>query len=262
MTFVFKEPKGIGLYEVSGWKGARAYFTTRRGGVSSEMYRSLNLGAGGGDSPEKVGRNIDILCGAVGIPRESLLAMEQVHSDTVRVVRSRVDDAPEGGHDATITDVPGLAVGVLVADCVPILLFDPVKRVVGAVHAGWKGTVTGLAEKAIGEMARECGSEPADVLAAIGPAIGPCCYEVDERVVGPLRERFGDIKGLVTDKGGGKWLLDLWKTNAALLTSAGLAPGNIVSMGLCTSCNSELFYSYRRDGKRTGRMMGLVVLEG
>jgi len=261
MTFVFTEPKGIGLYAVSGWNGARAYFTTRRGGVSSESYCCLNLGSGGGDSPEKVDRNLDLLCAAVDMSRESLVRMDQVHSDSVHVLRSPDEEMPDGGHDATVTDVPGVALGVLVADCVPILLHDPVKRVVGAVHAGWKGTVAGVAAKAVKTMAREYGSSPRDILAAIGPAIGPCCYEVDERVIRPLGERFGDIKDLVTEKGGGKWLLDLWKANTVLLTGAGLVPDNIASMGLCTSCNNEMFYSYRRDGRKTGRMMGLVMLE-
>jgi len=169
---------------------------------------------------------------------------------------------PDEGHDASVTDLTGMALGVLVADCVPILLYDPVKKAVSAVHSGWKGTVSDVPGAAVEAMQREYGSSPSDILAAIGPAIGPCCYEVDQRVVGPLKESIGDREGLLTDKGGGRWLLDLWKANSALLVRTGLRPENIEVVGLCTSCNSDRFYSYRKDGPNTGRMMGLVMLEG
>jgi len=262
MQFIYVDPKGIGLYEVAGWQGARAYFTTRRGGVSTGPYCCMNLGSGGGDSPEKVERNLDKLCSALDITRESLVLMEQAHSNTVRAVEEPDNPLSGFGHDATITNLPGLALGVLVADCVPILLYDPAKRAVGAVHSGWKGTVSDVPGEAVEAMRQKYGSSPSDIMAAIGPAIGPCCYEVDGHVVDPLRTSMGEPDGLLTDRGGGKWLLDLWKANTELLVRAGVERENIDVMGLCTSCNHERFYSYRKDGAKTGRMMGLVMLEG
>jgi hypothetical protein len=192
----------------------------------------------------------------------SIARMNQVHSNAVRVVRSRDNDAPEDGFDATVTNLQGVALGVLVADCVPILLHDPVRRAVGAVHAGWRGTVAGVAKNAVRAMKGEYGSDPKDIRAAIGPAIGPCCYEVDDKVVGPLGDAIGGVEGLVTPHGKGKWLLDLWKANEAILVGAGLVNHNIDTLGMCTSCNSGMFYSYRSEGQKTGRMMGIVMLEG
>jgi len=260
MSFVYREVDGLGFYEVSGWRGASGIFTTRRGGKSGPPYDSLNLGPGGGDSPEVVGENRALLAGALGLGTGMLKTVRQVHGTEVYVLKDPDAGPPLDGYDAVITGLAGPAVGVLTADCVPILLYDPAGRAVGAVHAGWAGTVGGIAGSAVRAMAAEYGSKPEDILAAIGPSIGPCCYEVDEKVVSPLMRNVRIDDGLINATRPGHWLLDLWETNVRMLVSAGMPRANITVMGLCTACNTSRFYSHRGSGGRTGRMMAVARL--
>ena len=175
-----------------------------------------------------------------------------------------LDDAhaqrPAEGYDAVVTALPGIALTILTADCVPILLYDPVRRAVGSVHAGWAGTVKGVARRAVEAMSAAYGTDPSDLLAAIGPSIGPCCYEVDGRVMGPLRGAFPGWDGLAAMGRPGKWQLDLWKSNRQVLASAGVKDSNIVVMALCTACNTDKFYSHRKSGGKTGRMAAVAML--
>lgn len=258
--FVYREVSGIGFYEVTAWRGARGLFTTRKGGMSRPPYDSLNLGAGGGDDPETVAGNRRRLNEALGLGDGGVRTVSQVHGSGVCVLNDPDAPRPVAGYDAVITALPGQAVGVLTADCVPILLYDPVKGAVAAVHAGWAGTIKGIAGHAVEAMAREFGTGPGDVLAAVGPSIGPCCYEVDEKVMGPLRESLRGWSGLAVDAAPGKWRLDLWMTNRRVLELSGVPPGNISVMGLCTACNQDKFYSHRGSGGKAGRMMAVAVL--
>jgi YfiH family protein len=159
-----------------------------------------------------------------------------------------------------ITGERGIAIGVETADCVPILLVDPATPAVAAVHAGWRSTVKKIAQKAVGKMQDELGSDPRRIIAAIGPAIGPECYEVDEPVMGPLRQTFPYWNEFASPRGNGRWNLDLPRLNRAELLQAGISQVNIYSFGLCTSCNTGLFYSFRREG-RTGRMLSAVMIK-
>jgi len=162
--------------------------------------------------------------------------------------------------DALITNVPGIAVGVETADCVPVLLFDPVKPAVAAVHAGWRSTVKKIVQKAVHRMHEEFGSEPARMIAAIGPAIGPECYEVDERVMGRVRDSFSFWHEVSTPRENDHWDLDLVKANKLELLQIGLAEKNVHALGLCTSCRRDLFYSFRAEG-RTGRMLSVIMIK-
>jgi len=260
MGFTYREAGSAGFHAVSGWDGATGVFTTRKGGVSPAPFDSLNLGAGSGDDPGNVTRNRRILEGALGI-NGGIKTVSQVHGSDVYVMTDPDDTRPIEGYDAVITNIAGAAVGVLTADCVPILLYDPIARAVAAVHAGWAGTVKNIAAHAVERMSREYGTQPSDVLAAVGPSIGPCCYEVDEKVIGPLRESIGGWGTLTSPTGPGHWRLDLWETNRRVLAGAGVLPDNISVLGLCTACNPEQFFSHRQSGGRAGRMMGVVRLD-
>ena len=261
MPFVFKEIDGLGLYEVSGWEGARGIFTTRLGGVSPAPYDSLNLGGGSGDDPALVAKNRALLAGALGLKGRAITTVNQVHGDGICVVDGG-DRRPRPDRDAMITNERGVALGVVTADCAPVLMYDPVRGAVASVHAGWAGTVKGIAGGAVMKMGEVYGSRPADLKVAIGPSIGPCCYEVGMKVMGPLGDALPGASGLASPSGrNGRFMLDLWETNRRILLMAGVRPGNIAVMGLCTACNPNKFFSHRKSGGRAGRMMAVALLK-
>jgi YfiH family protein len=260
MPFVYSEVNGVGYYEVSAWVGARGVFTTRKGGLSQRPFDSLNLGYGGGDDPGVVAKNRALLVQTLGLPGD-IKAVHQVHGSDVYILKDRNGAKPLKGYDAIITALKGVPIGVLTADCVPILLYDPVKQVVGAVHAGWKGTVGGVPAKAVKEMSASFGCHPTDIRAGIGPSIGPCCYEVEDNVVVPLHKSVGrSCEDLLSPSRPGHWQFDLWKTNHRTLLLAGLRPENINVFGVCTSCNTDKFFSHRKSGGSTGRMFAIAQL--
>ena len=245
---------------VLGGPGAPApthAFLGRTGGVSRPPFDSLNLNTRVGDAPDSIESNTGRVKEAFGLKADSVVTVNQVHGD-VTIVADRVD-MPAQEADALITNTPGVPVGVLTADCLPILLYDPHAKAVGAVHAGRVGTLLGIASKAVVAMATAFGSKPADIRAALGPCIGPCCYEVGEEV-------FGEIKfalGLKTEEFmsfNPAPVFDVVKANTAELITAGLSGDNIEASGLCTSCEPELFFSYRRD-EETGRQLSFIILD-
>lgn len=224
-------------------------FTTRQNGLGNR-----NKGIKTADDWNPVAE-------AFGISAERVVTVNQVHGETVVRVDALDYRGARAAHaDAIITNEPGIAVGVETADCVPVLLFDPVKPAVAAVHAGWRSTVKKIVQKAINRMSEEFGSDPARMIAAIGPAIGPECYEVDEPVMGPVKEAFSFWKNVTTPRGGDRWNLDLVKANKMELMQIGLAEKNIHSIGMCTSCRRDLFYSFRAEG-RTGRMLSVIMIK-
>ncbi|MEN6601750.1 MAG: peptidoglycan editing factor PgeF [Bryobacteraceae bacterium] len=178
-------------------------------------------------------------------------ALHQIHSDIV--VKAEGNRGRLGAGDALITDVAGLMVGVRTADCVPILLADPLRHAVAAVHAGWRGTVARIAARAVEAMACEFGTRPSDLVAAIGPAIGPCCYEVGPDVA----NKFAGLVPELADCHGPAHL-DLPEINRMILASAGVPEAQIHAARLCTRCRAEDFYSFRREGERAGRMLTAI----
>lgn len=240
-----------------------AGFTTRHEGVSRPPYNSLNLGTNTLDSPHNVEGNRSLLARAFGATLDRFLTVSQVHGTDLLVIDA---PNPEFGHflklecDGIVTNQPGLMIAVGIADCVPILLHDPVQRVVAALHAGWKGTAGNIAGKGVESLVNLFGSKVADIRAAIGPCIGACCYEVDA----PVRDEFkksGAAWDLIAqEKERGKWALDLGKANALQLSDAGISPAHLDQSGLCVSCSPELFFSYRRDAGDTGRQAGFIML--
>ena len=154
-----------------------------------------------------------------------------------------------GTADALVTVTPGVPLAIFTADCLPVVLVDPGRPVLAVVHAGWRGTVAGILGRLVAALAGELGAEPARLIAAIGPSIGPCCYEVDAPVVDPLTRAFpGEAARWLQPTGPGKWQLDLWRANEDQLVAAGVPAASIVNPRLCTGCRRDLFYSYRKEG--------------
>jgi hypothetical protein len=193
---------------------------------------------------------------------QAVVSVTQVHGTDVLIVDRPVAEAPifDGGWDALVTDQPGVLLTVRTADCVPVLIHDPVRCVVAAVHAGWRGAVAGIVPKTLAVMGKRFGSEPASLRVAIGPSAGPCCYEVDEPVLRRLREACADWRRLVRETGSGKAMLDLRGLVRGQARGAGVREEAVHSVNLCTICHPDLFHSYRRDGTVRGTMVSGVML--
>jgi len=257
-------------------------FSTRSGGLSLlGEARVLNLGSTEWDSQEAVRENRVAFLHALRAGRSALVTLRQCHTDVIH----RVDDHPVHPlrGDALLTRTPGLLLAVQTADCVPILLADRRRHAVAAVHAGWRGTLARLAEKALGRMRMEFDTRAEDVVAALGPAIGSCCYEVGPEVAQAFAAQFpearewfaGPFDRLASgdDPAPFPWLsmtppgheepaprvrLDLRAANRRQLENAGVPAAQIVSSALCTACRTDLLFSHRREHGRTGRMMSVI----
>ncbi|MBC8530873.1 peptidoglycan editing factor PgeF [Gehongia tenuis] len=243
-------------------------FTSKLGGVSEGECESLNFGFSRKDEPERVLENYRRMAEVLGVSLDSYVSTLQVHEDRVW--------APEGADrgmgvldrenmekaDALITDLSGLTLVKHTADCVPVLLLDPAAKAVSAIHAGWRGTAKRIAQRAVEAMARRYGSKPENILAAIGPSIGPCCFEVDEPVYGAMAKAGLLSAALVRDKKNGHYDMDLWRANARALMDGGLLAEHITIAGLCTRCRGELFFSHRRDRGKTGSLAAMIALKG
>jgi polyphenol oxidase len=222
-------------------------FTTRAGGASVPPFNSLNLGDLVGDDPAAVAENWRLLSDATGL---GFARVRQVHGATV--VRGATPTSPCEEADGVISTTPGLAACVAVADCVPILLARPDGSAVAAVHAGWRGTLARIAAEAV--RALIAGGDGEGPLAVIGPSIGPCCYEVSDDLAAQFGSAFGPR---VVQGGAGRYRLDLWVANERALRDAGVT--RVAQLRRCTACEPRLFFSHRRDGGRTGRMVGFVA---
>lgn len=247
--------------------GIRHGFSTRFGGVSEPPFNSLNLGVKTADQKERVVANRKRFCDAVGVAFAHVVTAQQVHGDRIAIVaaadrgRGHADyTAAIAGTDALITNVPGVPLMLFFADCVPVLIADPIQKAIGVSHAGWKGTVAKIAQKTVLAMQAHFGTRPGDCLVGIGPSIGPCCYEVDRTVIDPLSQNFSEWQKLVSPRSADHWQLNLWEANRVQLLEIGVLPENIVISGICTACNTALFYSHRAEKGQTGRMGALITL--
>ncbi len=225
-------------------------FTTRAGGGSSGPFASLNLGGLVGDDPDAVAANWARLERETGL---GFARVRQVHG--ARAVRADAPGAPAVEADAVVSRARGVAACVSVADCVPILLADPETGAVAAVHAGWRGTVARAAAEGVRALAREAGTPPDRVLAAVGPSIGPCCYEVSP----DLAARFREELGAEAVREGASPHVDLWRANVAVLRAAGVPAERIEVLARCTACEKDVFFSHRRDAGRTGRQIAFIA---
>jgi YfiH family protein len=253
-------------------------FSTSPGGISElDAQRVLNLGHTDWDAHENVLENRRRFQSALGATDLALVPLKPCHSDVIHLIEAASADPCRG--DASLTNHPGLLLAVQTADCVPILLVDPKKRAIGAIHAGWRGTLARIAVKAAGQMQMHFGSNPADLLAAIGPAIGGCCYQVGTEIATEFLSQFVDAPAWFDEFRTGdepnpaQWLnrmppghqpppknvlLDLRKANRSQLLDLGLRPQYIFVSELCTACHPDLLFSYRKQGPRSGRLMSVV----
>jgi hypothetical protein len=236
--------------------------------VAAFTVRNLNTGLHTCDDPINILENRKRIFGELGLDPDSFTAAQQVHGDTVARVTQRergrgarrYDDAIPAT-DALITDVPGVPIGVFTADCVPIFLYDPERSAVGIVHAGWRSSVLGIVAKAVAEMKKELGADPARTWAAFGPCIGPCCYEVGADVYERFSTRFDYGHSLFRETGNGKWHLDLWLANRRQLIDSGIRDERIINPEICSVCNSHQYFSARRHGPRAGRTLSVIAIK-
>ena len=231
---------------------------TRRGGVSPSPWQSLNVGGTVGDDRQRVIENRQRAFAAVGREFGSLYDVWQVHSAEVILAERPRGDGPLVQADGLISATPQVTLFMRFADCVPIVLFDPRKQAVGLVHAGWLGTVRRAAASAVQAMGRAFGSNPQDILAGLGPSVGPDHYPVGEDVLAQVRQAFGQEADRHLRGGDGRVCFDLWTANGAVLEQAGV--GSIESAGVCTACHLEDWYSHRGEQGKTGRFGGLIAL--
>ncbi|MCJ7822480.1 MAG: peptidoglycan editing factor PgeF [Armatimonadetes bacterium] len=239
--------------------------TGRQRGVSEGPYAQLNLGLHVGDDAEHVVENRRRVCEALGVEFETCTFGQQMHGDALRLVspgdagagRTRFEDG-FAETDGLIVREPGITIGVFVADCVPLVFYDPETHVGAVVHAGWRGTAAGIAAKAVRFLAEECSARPETLLVGIGPAIGRCCFQVSEEVARAVGEAARSEE--VAEVRDGSWYADVAEANRRQLLAAGVKQENIELSGVCTSCHADEFYSERKLGRPTGRFGAFLSL--
>ncbi len=259
----FSQVGPVRYFQFDSLSGIHNAVVTRSGGVSVQPWSSLNIGGTVGDDPESVARNKTILFDALNLDEGSVYDVWQVHGNRVVVTdQPRSPSVPHLQADAILTDRPGITLLMRFADCVPILLWDPVKSVVGIAHAGWKGTLNRVAEAAVIKMNSHYGCNPGDIRAAIGPSIAAHHYQVGAEVVTQVRAAFPhDNQRLLSAfswDGNMGAELDLWEANRLVLLQSNVE--NIEISGVCTACNPQDWFSHRRDRGKTGRFAATIRL--
>ncbi|MBM6828620.1 peptidoglycan editing factor PgeF [Anaerotignum lactatifermentans] len=241
-------------------------FTTRHGGVSTGCYASMNMGFSRGEERAPVAENYRILARALELDETAFVATQQTHTTNILKVGAAdkgsgvTKDREYKDVDGLMTDEAGINLVIFGADCVPVFLLDPEHHAIGMAHCGWKGTANGMAKKIVERMTAEYSTDPQKLVAAIGPSIGKCCFQVDDPVVNLFRRQLYFADEVIFDDPSeeGKYKIDLWETNRRLLADCGVK--NIEIAGLCTMCDTERFYSHRKMGERRGVMAGVMCL--
>lgn len=243
-------------------------FSTRKGGVSTGIFSSMNLNFKRGDDPDAVMENYRRMAAALNMRVEDMVLSDQTHTTNVRVITE--EDRGKGilkpqdysDVDGMITNVPGIVLVTSYADCVPLYFVDPVRKAIGLSHSGWKGTVGHIGQKTVWKMHEVYGSEPKDIVAAIGPSICQSCYEVSDDVAEAFRTNFtaDEAADILLDKGNGKYQLDLWKANWYVLTDAGILPEHLSVTDLCTACHPDLLWSHRKTNGQRGGLSAFLSL--
>ena len=255
----FNQQENLRYFQFDNLQARHAIFT-RHGGLSPEPWSSLNVGGTVGDDLTRVRANRNLSLKALGCEPESVFDVWQVHgTDVVCATAPRPDSEAVRQADVILTDKPELTLYMRFADCVPILLYDQNKGVVGIAHAGWMGTVRGTSIAAVRAMTNHYGSQPGDVLAAIGPSIGADHYEVGPDVIAQVQQAFGtDAKRLIEFRDGSTYF-DLWGANRLQLEKSGV--GQIEVAGICTACHLDDWFSHRAEKGKTGRFGALIALQ-
>jgi len=250
-------------------EGIRHGFSTRMGGVSTGAFTSMNLSFTRGDDPEKVMENFRRFGAAVGAAPEQMVFTDQTHTVNVKTVtdadcgRGILRDRDYHDIDGIVTDCPGVCLVTFFADCVPLFFVDPVKKVIGLSHSGWRGTVGKIGMETVTLMKERFGCRPEDIIAAIGPSICRDCYEVGRDVADAFRASFTEAQysRMITSKPDGRYLLDLWQANAFILEDSGILSGHIAMPDICTCCNSETMWSHRRTGALRGSLAAFLMIQ-
>jgi hypothetical protein len=240
-------------------------FCTRLGGVSESEYDSLNISFKEGDLESRVLQNWHRLAMAFAIPLDQFLTLNQVHGDDIFIIKPFGDyysSSEAMNFDAIVTSRSNLAICIKTADCVPVFIVDKVKKIIAVVHAGWRGTALEITAKVVRLLIEKYGSSPREILTAIGPSIGQCCFEVDSVAANTFFEQKNNEAFLFPGARPGKWMLDLAEANRRQILNCGIPEANIDVSGLCTSCRQDLFFSHRGSGGITGRQVNFMLIKG
>ncbi len=246
----------------------RHLYSTRRGGVSQGCFASMNLGAGRGDNRVRVMENYRRICFVSGTYPGDMVFSQQVHGDRILYVdqqdrgKGLVKPVEMESVDGLITDKPQVALVTFHADCVPVYFLDPVKKVIGLVHAGWRGTVKKIGGKMIQRMREDFSCQPDNILVGVGPSVGPCCFEVGLEVAEEFRYAFPSYREDIILPGVNeeKRMVNLWKANAVCVQEMGVPETNITMPDLCTACHPDFFFSHRKMGNERGSQIAVLEL--
>ena len=255
------------LFEKTGV--VKSAFSTRIGGVSKGCYESMNLSFDRGDDKDAVMENFQRIASAIGTNCHDMVLSRQTHTANVRVVTEEdkgkgiVRERDYTDVDGLVTNVPGICLVTSYADCVPLYFVDPIKKVIGLSHSGWRGTVGKIGKETVRVMKEHIGCDPADILAAVGPSICQDCYEVSGDVIEKFKEAFDekDWDNLFYRKNNGKYQLDLWKANESVFRESGICKEHIAVTNVCTHCNSKILYSHRETGDKRGNLCAFLALK-
>lgn len=238
-------------------------FSTKLGGVSKGHCATMNISTTRGDDPAAIEENKRRIAAAIGVRPESMTFTHQTHTTNVAVVRAEDEGKRFMETDGLVTNVPGICLVTFFADCVPLFFVDPVKKVIGLSHSGWRGTVGKIGKVTVEKMVSEYGCDPADIRAAIGPSICQDCYEVSEDVIEQFKESFAEElwTELFYKKENGKYQLNLWRANEAVFREAGIVKEHIAVTNVCTHCNPDILFSHRTTGDKRGNVSAFLALK-
>lgn len=238
-------------------------FSTRLGGVSEGSCATMNLSTTRGDDPAAISENRRRIAKAIGVQEKDMVYTHQTHTVNVAVVGDHDRGKSFMDTDGMVTDVPGICLVTFFADCVPLYFVDPVKKVIGLSHSGWRGTVHKIGKVTVEKMTENYGCDPKDIIAAIGPSICQDCYEVSEDVIEEFRSNFGTkvLPELFFRKENGKYQLNLWRANEEVLVEAGIEKERIVVTNVCTHCNPDILFSHRSMGMKRGNLSAFLALK-
>ena len=238
-------------------------FSTRLGGVSKGHCATMNISTNRGDDPEAVRENKRRIANAIGVDVKKMVFTNQTHTTNVAVVTEENSGEVLSETDGMITDTPGLCLVTFYADCVPLYFVDPVRKVIGLSHSGWRGTVNKMANVTVKKMEEAFGCDPQDMIAAVGPSICQDCYEVSDDVIEQFKNAYdeNDWDSLFYKKENGKYQLNLWRANEINFLESGIRPNHIAVTNICTCCNPDVLFSHRITGFNRGNLSAFLALK-
>ena len=264
-AFIRREESGIPYYAcraLENISGLHHGFSTRHSGVGHGVESSFDLGQSPRDASKSTCDYRRRFLSALHLDNMNLATLRQVHSDRFIIIKEKGHQGNPPAGDALVTRVKEIALAVMVADCLPILVVDPVSRVIAAIHAGWRGILARIAEETIAEMMRSFGAKESNLVVALGPGIRSCCFEVGRDVVEMFEKTFsGESFAKPHPDHPAKWLMDLRAALDVQFRGSGIHKKNIHDLEACTCCNTKEFFSHRAEGARTGRMMAVIAMD-